>query len=101
MTGKTEATRKAFEAYVKLINPEDYADAGEKLFEWNGASYAWTWVNWDWQLWCAALDSVVVELPELPGCKSTSPTGVLLDKERTVAILQCRNAIHAAGVQTK
>lgn len=58
-----EKRRELFEAHVKTANPDDYAQDGDRLFQWNGASYAWTWVNWDWLLWNAALDAVVIELP--------------------------------------
>lgn len=58
-----EVRRELFEAHIKTANPDDYAQDGDRLFQWNGASYAWTWVNWDWLLWNAALDAVEIQLP--------------------------------------
>ena len=60
-----EVRRELFEAHIKTANPDDYAQDGDRLFQWNGASYAWTWVNWDWLLWNAAIDAVEIQLPEL------------------------------------
>ena len=45
-----------------------------------------------WEAWNAALDSVCVTLPGLESWN---------DDERHIAIAECREAIHAAGVKTK
>lgn len=94
-----EKRRELFEAYVKKANPEDYTESGDELFVWNGASYVWTWVNWDWMLWNAAIDSICIILPhsyQIDECEEDGNScWMAMPSERVVA------AIQAAGVTSK
>lgn len=94
MTDLTEIRRKGFEEYVKTANPDDYEEYKEKLFEWDGDTYVWTWVELDWELWNAAMDSVVVELPP---CLDV---GNDFGKGHMVGVLETKKAILSAGVKT-
>lgn len=91
-----EVRRKAFEGYMRIAFPEDFAKKGASMLEWNGATYIFTWVHWYWQAWNAALDSVVVELP-IPVKRAYHE----YDLGYNESLDHCEEAIHAAGIKTK
>lgn len=86
--------REKFEEYVKQTNPKDYGEYKHKLFQRNGENYTWTWVNWVWQLWNAALDSVVVELPFANDVTHDFGKGYL------IGLVHSQKAVHEAGIKT-
>ena len=55
-----------------------------------------------WRTWCAALESVVVELPYVngyPANEATSDQDYYLDEAKADMRHQCRMAIEAAGLK--
>jgi hypothetical protein len=93
MTDITEIRRAAFEA--KYPVPDDvYWGAHVNTYCVSGVADSYScnyWMMWD--CWNAAIDSVVVELPE--AWRSAGSTHELMHKHQTV------DAIHAAGIKTK
>lgn len=90
MTNPVErARREKFEAYCISDEGGYCAEHLERDAEGN---YTIVWEYW--QMWNAALDSVVVDLP-----KKYDLGGLACDAhDRCTAM--CRDAIHAAGVKT-
>ena len=82
--------REGFERQIKILNPDDYAEDGERVFTREGTGYDWHWVNEQWLLWNAALDSVVIDLRE-----ARCGGGGYLDEPDTIA------AIESAGLKVK
>lgn len=60
-----------------------------------GDTYRLPGIASHWRTWCAALDSVVIELPK----KTDGPAISLEDDNFNWAIDECREAIEAAGLK--
>lgn len=94
MTDKIQqARRELFEAWTKSEHGNISRRQDGEYFD-DLTHGAWLGFN-------AALDCAVIELPALPSMPSLSPTGVLLDKERGVAITECRDAIESTNLGIK
>lgn len=91
-----QARRAAFESSVARDWDEHLAH-----FDRDGDGYVFGDIQAAWWAFNAALDCVVIELPAFPSMSSLSPTGVLLDKERGVAITECRAAIESTSLGIK
>lgn len=94
-----EARRKAFEVWAEISGLNVTRSTVDMMFgsgERVGAGEYFQPTKLTWQAWQAALDSVVVELPE-----PANPEYHEGDDQHNITLEDCRNAIHAAGIKAK
>lgn len=89
----SESMREDFEAWVKNHNArlcEDRFDQPEEIrLDRQGGVYIWANAESAWLAWQASRAALCVELPDSA------------DEQAIIAIYQCKESIHAAGVKTK
>ena len=101
--------REGFEQHIKNSHPDDYAKEGDIMFSFNNHGYEWYWIQGYWLCWNAALDSVVIELPEEdpkgfgPGdCADGRPSfDQQLAADCNCVLRECKQAIESAGLKVK